>query len=171
MAHRRRQIGGREAACVVASFLVGCTTLVGEDGLNDVDRAFITAAISWDLNKDGQVTCDEWKSYARELFTAADTDRDGRLTRAEFERVSRDDKTFVIANFRYFDRDGDGFVSYAEFVERQNPAFKLLDRNNDCVLDSAELGPARTLNRPAPSGPPASQDKGGGGMPGGKSGM
>ena len=33
-----------------------------------VEREFALAVVTWDLNKDGEVTCDEWKqrSYARD---------------------------------------------------------------------------------------------------------
>jgi EF hand len=172
-----RRWGKLEVCGLVAALLVGCTTVGSVGGMTDTDRTFIQAAISWDQDKDGQVTCAEWQAYAQELFMAADLDRDGRLTRAEFDRVSRDDKTFVIADFKYFDADGDGYVSRGEFVDRPNPAFKHLDQNNDCVLDTTELVAARALNRPTPSGPPMGKDKGGGpggkggGMPGGKGGM
>ena len=42
----------------------------------DTDRVFLMAAGSWDRNRDNNVTCDEWKSYATELFNGADANAD-----------------------------------------------------------------------------------------------
>lgn len=160
-------------ATLLAGLVVGCASMASlTDDLSPVDRVFIIAAASWDADKDGRVTCDEWKAYAATLFDAADTNRDGRLTPAEFERLTVNDKTFITADFTYFDADRDGVVTRAELVERPNPAFKHLDRDNDCVLDAQELSRAIGLSRPAtPSGGPPKGGKGGGGMPGGKGGM
>ncbi len=37
-------------------------------GTSDFDMTFLSASSTWDLNKDGTVTCDEWKQYATEIF-------------------------------------------------------------------------------------------------------
>ena len=54
--------------------LAGCSG----SSLPEVDRVFLSAAGNWDRNRDGVVTCDEWRAYAAELFDSADTDK-GRL--------------------------------------------------------------------------------------------
>lgn len=162
------------SAIALAALVASCSTLLPDTDkqLAEVDRVFIVAAASWDANKDGKIACEEWKAYARELFAYSDVDRNGRLTRAEFDRMWTNDRTFVSADFRYFDANIDGGVDRAELVDRANPAFKHLDRNSDCVIDGEELSRAIALTRPPPSAPPMGKDPGdkGGGMPGGKGG-
>jgi Ca2+-binding EF-hand superfamily protein len=105
---------------------------------SSVDREFAAAAVTWDLNRDGNVTCDEWKQYATDLFRAADVNRDGVLTREEFTILTRQDRLFEVAGFSYFDADGDGRLTLSEVVDKPNPAFALLDTNHDCVISPDE---------------------------------
>jgi hypothetical protein len=120
--------------------LVGCAT--GNKSplasATPLEREFATAAITWDLNKDGDVTCDEWKQYAAGLFRDADANRDGLLTRQEFAMLARSDRLFEVAGFDYFDANGDGQLSLAEIADKPNPAFQLLDKNGDCVISADE---------------------------------
>lgn len=102
------------------------------------EREFVAAAETWDLDHDGNVTCDEWKQYAGNLFRGADSNRDGFLTREEFTAMSRVDRLFETVGFAYFDADGDGRISLSELADKPNPAFALLDKNNDCVLSPDE---------------------------------
>ena len=103
-----------------------------------VDREFAAAAVTWDLNRDGNVTCDEWKQYASDLFRAADVNHDGVLTREEFAGLSRQDRLFEVAGFSYFDAGGDGQITLSEVVDKPNPAFTLLDTNHDCIISPEE---------------------------------
>jgi len=103
-----------------------------------VDREFAAAAVTWDLNRDGDVTCDEWKQYASDLFRAADLNQDGILTREEFAGLTRQDRLFEVAGFSYFDADGDGQITLSELVDKPNPAFALLDTNHDCIISPEE---------------------------------
>jgi hypothetical protein len=51
-------------------------------GLSDtIEGAFIAAVQTWDLNHDGEVTCEEWRSYAAWLFEEAGGDHVGKLIR------------------------------------------------------------------------------------------
>lgn len=143
--------------------LAGCGTPVnpfsGGSSVSEIDRVFLAAAGTWDRNKDGIVTCDEWKAYATELFDAADANRDGMLDETEYATIIRTDRMFETADFRYFDANRDGKVSRAEFVDRPNPAFVLLDKNKSCQLTSTELTGGRTFMQSAqpkvapPTGP------------------
>ena len=107
--------------------------------LSPPERAFIDAAPTWDLDKDGVVTCEEWKQYAADLFRQADADHDGQLTREEFAGVAEQDRLFVTADFSYFDANADDRVSLAELADKPNPAFVLLDKDNDCRLTNDEM--------------------------------
>lgn len=127
-------------------------------GPSGVDRTFMLAAGNWDRNKDGIVTCDEWKAYAAELFETGDAERKGHMTRDEWGRLLKIDRMFEIVDFSYYDRNGDQKVDRAEFIERPNRAFELADRDKNCQLTAVELTAARTagaignepLVKPAP---------------------
>jgi EF hand len=142
MARALRPAGGevRLALLLAVAALAACAT--GNKSplasATPLEREFAAAAITWDLNKDGDVTCDEWKQYVAGLFRDADADGDGFLTRQEFAALSRSDRLFEAAGFDYFDADADGRLSLAEIADKPNPAFLLLDKNNDCVIGADE---------------------------------
>jgi Ca2+-binding EF-hand superfamily protein len=102
------------------------------------DLKFVAAVATWDVNRDGNVTCSEWKQYAASLLKDADRDRDGILARQEFEAMSRQDRLFATTGFAHFDADSDGRITLAELADKPNPAFALLDRNGDCAVSSNE---------------------------------
>lgn len=143
----------------------GCSSSMnpfGGSSVSDVDRVYLAAAGTWDRNKDGIVSCDEWKAYANELFDAADANRDGALDATEFDTIARTDKMFVTADFNYFDTSRDGKITRQELVDKPNPAFVLLDKKNSCQLDSTELTGGRTFMqdaKPAVTPPTGPQDQ------------
>src|SRR6516164_7763392 len=105
-------------------------------GLSDtIEGSFIRAVQTWDLNHDGKVTCEEWRSYAASLFKKADNDHDGKLTREQFAILQRIDRLFEVANFDYYDVNKQGYVTQADFVDRPNPAFVALDHDKSCVIN------------------------------------
>ncbi|MEQ1718879.1 MAG: histidine kinase [Hyphomicrobium sp.] len=112
--------------------------------LSDTDRVFLMAAGSWDKNRDNTVTCDEWKGYATELFNGADANRDDAVDQTEWSRVVAVDRMFSTADLAYYDANGDGKVVRTEFVDKQNPAFRLLDTSNTCMLSGAQVAGARS---------------------------
>ena len=118
----------RSAALLLV--LAGCSG----SSLPDTDRVFLSAAGGWDRNRDGVVTCDEWKAYATELFNGADANRDGSLDRTEYAKLISTDRMFQTVEFGYYDANGDGKVERTEFVDKPNRAFALLDKNNECKL-------------------------------------
>jgi len=136
------------SACAAAGLLAaGCMT--SGPSISDIERTFIIGAATWDLNRDGTVTCQEWKAYAGELFDRADTGRQGFLTPEQFNRMASEDKLFAVADFKYFDAGNKGRVSRADVVDRPNPAFVMLDKDNSCSLTSAELAGSRTVLQPS----------------------
>jgi Ca2+-binding EF-hand superfamily protein len=125
--------------------LVGAALLAGCAGhasplasASPTEREFLRAEATWDLNHDGNVTCDEWKQYAGGLFRDADVNRDGALSREEFAAMSKVDRLFETVGFAYFDADGDGRITLSELVDKPNPAFALLDKNGDSVISPEE---------------------------------
>ena len=112
--------------------------------ISEIDRAYLQAAGSWDLNHDNVVTCNEWKSYAEDLFNSADTDHDDSLDATEWQNLTKIDKMFVTADLKYFDANGDGKVTRQEFVDKPNPAFVLMDKAGKCSLDANQIASARS---------------------------
>lgn len=138
----------RTATCAAAALLAaGCVT--SGPSVGDIERTFIIGAATWDLNKDGTVTCQEWKTYAGEMFDRADTGRQGFLTPEQFKRMEAEDKLFAVADFKYFDSGNKGRVTRADVVDKPNPAFTLLDQDKNCSLTSAELAGSRTQLQPS----------------------
>jgi Ca2+-binding EF-hand superfamily protein len=119
--------------------LAGCSG----NSLGEVDRVFLSAAGSWDRDRDGVVTCEEWRSYAGELFDGADANHDGLLDRPEYATLINTDRMFQTVEFKYYDANGDAKIARAEFVDKPNRAFALLDKNNSCVLTASQVAGAR----------------------------
>ena len=147
------------AALVFALAAAGCGSTA--PGLKEgVEGAFIRAAPTWDLDHDGNVTCEEWRQYALSVFKEADLRHDDKLTPDEFEKLGKIDRLFLTANFAYYDTDHKGYVTQADFVDKPNPAFLELDTEKTCVLKTHQLRasisdePKRT-NPGAPSAPGA----------------
>lgn len=135
------------AGCSITLLAAGCTGTA--PGLSDtIEGSFIRAAQTWDINHDGKVTCDEWRTYAASLFKDVDTNHDGKLTREEFAKLEKIDRLFEVANFDYYDVNKQGAVTLADFVDRPNPAFTALDTEKTCVLNSYQLRAATSGDQP-----------------------
>jgi hypothetical protein len=133
------------AGCSTASVpTIGSINPFGSKQISEIDRAYLQAAGSWDLNHDNVVTCNEWKSYAEDLFNSADTDHDDSLDATEWNNLTKIDKMFVTADLRYFDTNDDGKVTRQEFVDKPNPAFVLMDKSGTCKLDGSQIASARS---------------------------
>ncbi len=139
--------------------LAGCSSNAGPlASASATDLKFVAAVATWDMSRDGNVTCSEWKQYATGLFKDADRDRDGILARQEFEAMSRQDRLFATIGLAYFDANGDGRITLPELADKPNPAFALLDKNGDCTisfnerinLESKRLEESRPVSNPIP---------------------
>lgn len=126
------------AAAALVLLLGGCSGSVG-----DVDTVFLSAAGSWDRNRDNVVTCEEWKAYAGELFDEADANRDGVVETAEYGKIVSTDRMFQTVGLGHYDANGDGKLTRAEFVDKPNRAFILLDKNKECRLTGSQVAGAR----------------------------
>jgi hypothetical protein len=65
------------------------------------------------------------------------------IDRAEYGKIIATDRMFQTVDFSYYDANGDGKVARAEFVEKPNRAFVLLDKSNECKLSSSQVAGAR----------------------------
>jgi hypothetical protein len=147
-------------------FAGGCSSVGNPfEKATDFDRTFISAAQTWDTDKNGVVTCDEWSQYVSSSFREADANGDGALDAAEWPNIVKSDRLFETANLAYFDGNGDGRVQLEEMTGKQNLAFKLLDRNQDCQIDRTESVQVRGAE-PAAKGAGTAEGQGpaGGGM-------
>lgn len=129
------------ACCSLALALAACSS--GGSSLGDVDRVFLSAAGNWDRNRDGVVTCDEWRAYADELFRNADANHDGFVDATEYQTIVSTDRMFQTVDLRYYDGNGDGKIDHTEFVDKPNRAFALLDTSKQCVLNADQVAGAR----------------------------
>lgn len=106
---------------------------------NNNELLFVSAAPTWDMNKDNTVSCQEWKQYTAELFQTADGNSDGVLTAEEYEGVIKQDRLFQVATMSFFDSNKDGKLTAQEMADTPNPAFKILDRDKNCEIARNEL--------------------------------
>jgi hypothetical protein len=149
-------------AALAAAIFAGCSSGGIQSALESaapVEREFAAASGTWDVNRDGEVTCDEWKRYATGLFREADANRDGILTREEYARLARRDRLFETVGLNYFDANADGRLSLPEMADKPNPAFALLDKNGDCVISADERVQPR-ISRSEPKGQAAAPPSG-----------
>ena len=126
------------AAVIAAGLLLSACSSTPFSNASDFDRTFIGAAQTWDLDKDGTVSCDEWKQYSATSLREADGNGDAALDTQEFAIMTKSDRLFEVANFSYYDLNGDGKVTAEEMANKPNLAFKLLDKNADCRIDRNE---------------------------------
>lgn len=118
--------------------LTGAVSNPFQSQKSDFEMTFLSASATWDMNKDGTITCDEWKQYATRALQEADADKDGALTIQEWGTMSRTDALFVSASHDYYDANNDGKVTLEELTGKQNLAFQQLDKNNDCQIGHDE---------------------------------
>jgi Ca2+-binding EF-hand superfamily protein len=166
MAERRAL---RTIACLVllpGAFVGGCSAAKNPfSNTSDFDRTFIGAAQTWDLDKNGSVSCDEWARYVATSFREVDGNGDGALDAEEWKKLVSNDRLFEVANISYYDANGDGTVTVEEMTGKQNLAFKLLDRNQDCQIDRTETVQVHGIDKQKASGtaPDTSSSRGAGG--------
>lgn len=162
----------RNTLAISAAFLLSVTAAGCGGGISSPfsnasssELIFISAAQTWDLDKDNTVTCDEWAQYTTELFQSADQDGDGVVTAEEYTKITAQDRLFETASMSHFDGNGDGRLTLQEFTGARNPAFDLLDRDKDCRIASAEMVQTRQLQqiKDKGSGAPNIPDAGPGG--------
>lgn len=127
---------------------------------------FVSAAPTWDLDKNNAVTCEEWQRYTTELHAEGDANQDGSLTVEEYKTVIKADRLFETADHAYFDANKDGKVALQEMTSKPNPAFAILDKNKDCQIGSNEIVQTRQVQQLKKATGDAPSDLPGGGSSG-----
>ncbi|MGE5267783.1 MAG: EF-hand domain-containing protein [Deltaproteobacteria bacterium] len=146
--------------------LAGCSSMPSLTGASasSMDRTFISAAQTWDFDKDGSVTCDEWKNYVATLVRESDGNGDGALDAEDFKKLAKTDQLFSVADLSYYDTNGDGRVTIEEMTAKPNAAFKLLDKNGVCRIDRNESVRVLQVDAPKASSAPNTDQQ----VPGGR---
>lgn len=98
-----------------------------------------------DVNGDGWISGDEWNTFHTSSYGVWDTNRDGRVSRSEFEACYRAGG-FYAANYykpeywwnywSAFDANGDGYLSGDEYWSPETWA--RIDRNHNGRIDADE---------------------------------
>lgn len=96
-----------------------------------------------DANKDGAVTRTEFDAARSARFAAIDANKDGALEVSELRTWRRAwPARFRDARFKTLDGDGDGKLGVEEYVARRKAAFAKIDANEDGAVDKAEFDAA-----------------------------
>lgn len=149
--HYGQSVPGPLLALFVSLSVAGCaSTNLPFSNSSDLDRTFIAAAGTWDIDKNGSVSCDEWKEYVSTLLRETDGNGDGTLDAQEYQAMARSDRLFETVKLSYYDANSDGRVTADELAGKQNRAFALLDKNSDCQIDRTETVTVYNVDKPKP---------------------
>jgi hypothetical protein len=101
-----------------------------------------------DANGDGRVTRAEYLAFnARQTLAWGDTDRDGRISKAEARAKMGARAVLLDAFWGRVDTNRDGFLARPEMDVMATQGFDRADTNHDGALDEAEIAAARARGR------------------------
>jgi Ca2+-binding EF-hand superfamily protein len=150
-------------ASIITSIILGssvvCASAFADAGKSDAKHAERQQQhfAELDTNKDGRLSREEFQAKRGQLWTAADADNDGAVTLAEAQQASEKMVAeFAQKRFAKLDTDRDGKVTKAEAAHMPEQRFTRLDTNNDGALTQAELavGPKHGPGRSKGGKPP-----------------
>ena len=124
----------RVIPCALGAFvlflLAGDAARAQQSQPYDPHKAFKEA----DKNKDGAIEMSEFYERITDVFFIGDTNKDGKLSKDEYDAVVVTRTDFVTV-----DKNGDGFVSESEFIATRIPLFEQADKNKDGKLSEDEV--------------------------------
>jgi hypothetical protein len=91
----------------------------------------------------GGMTLQEFVARGERRMMAADTDGDGKISRAEFMASAKSGREDPAKRFARWDRNGDGALDKAEIEAMLTKRFRHMDANGDGVLTPDERAAAR----------------------------
>jgi Ca2+-binding EF-hand superfamily protein len=88
------------------------------------------------------VTLQQFQARHEKKLLAADTDGDGRVSRAEFIAAAKAGKRDPAKRFAKLDRNGDGMLDRSEIDAMLTRRFKRIDSNGDGMVSPQERAAA-----------------------------
>ncbi len=82
------------------------------------------------------------------IFSTADRFHRGYIDQKLFKIIKYASPIFTNAEFGYFDENGDGRITNAEFVDKPSEFFLRFDKRHDCRVMADEMNPASTAAQP-----------------------
>ncbi|CAN5556062.1 EF-hand domain-containing protein [soil metagenome] len=126
--------------------LSACLVVVAAPTAQAAARTPGAALDKADANHDGDITRDEFKASRAAQFARLDRNGDGVVSLSEFPRLAKSNRSkaqSLKAVITHADRDGDGRVTRAEFVDGPAPLFDRADRDHDGRLSHDEVAALR----------------------------
>lgn len=132
---------------IVPLLLAGSAALSGCMTYDDTAAAYNACGTYGyvDRDNDGWVEADEWNAYRAGGYSAWDTNRDGRISRKEFQncwygggfyQTNYYNRDYWTNYWSAFDANGDGYLSDDEYWSAG--AWARMDRNRNGRIDSDE---------------------------------
>ena len=122
--------------------LSACLAMMAASTAQAGSRTSGAALDKADTNHDGYITGEEFKASRSVQFDRLDRNDDGVVALSEFPRLAKSNRSkaqTLKAVITHADRDGDGRVTRAEFVDGPAPLFDRIDRDQDGRLSRAEV--------------------------------
>lgn len=129
----------RSLSLLLAAGLIGLTSAAAPANAHRGLRHFDRI----DADKDGKVTRAEFDAARAARFAAIDANKDGALEVSELRAWKRTLPSRIRdARFKALDADADGKIGADEFVAQRKEAFARIDANKDGKVDKAEFDAA-----------------------------
>jgi len=124
---------------VMTALLSSCAGRSGPMGGERFEMAKSQIMERWDLNRDGEITCDDATEKHAQKFVKADLNGDGLLDVAEFAEAPWSNRAFAAEHLGLYDLNHDRIISRQEFDQRPDGQFQLLDSNGNCSVSDREI--------------------------------
>jgi Ca2+-binding EF-hand superfamily protein len=96
-----------------------------------------------DTDHDGNVTKAEWQAFLKARFASFDKNNDGKLDAGEVTAMMAtqpNPNNMTAADYiKPADKDGDGMISWQEYLDRSMGRFDAWDLNHDGTVSADEL--------------------------------
>ena len=143
MSSTRKFIALVGMSLVAASISTATFAAVGKRANAEIRSDVVQLLRAMDRDMNGTVSKDEFLQFMGEMFDRYDVNRSSQLERTELRNVAfgNDKRTVAEARrlLRVVDRDMNGAVSRAEFLQFMGQAFDRLDINRNGQLETNEL--------------------------------